>query len=212
MSARLHTVCQRLPISLCHNDDNWQWTLHDTSNWPIGQDGQGIERWGDGSIFTGSFKDGRTDTLSGCPQWGHPEMALSAKPPHTRQTFGSVLVGDSRRQGCTPIYLPTTWPPSFLLSCFLEQPLTCQFCCPSSSQSARKHGHGKFMWGEGCMYEAALSEESVECLCSHCLWWIAICSTCWSRWSPRETSRTMTCMVKAPLAEAFQLKWLTCSS
>ena len=24
------------------------------------QDGQGIERWGDGSVFTGSFKDGRS--------------------------------------------------------------------------------------------------------------------------------------------------------
>ena len=23
------------------------------------------------------------------------------------------------------------------------------------SNSYRKHGHGKFMWGEGCMYEAS---------------------------------------------------------
>ena len=73
----------------------------------LGQDGQGIERWGDGSVFTGSFKDGRTAS------------GIEAR-------------------------------------------------CALESSFARKHGHGKFMWGEGCMYEARDSLRADRAMSLHC--------------------------------------------
>ena len=68
------------------------------------KDGQGIERWGDGSIFTGSFKDGRT---------ANEKKSVS-----------------------------------FVVSIKIQRKVS------EANPFARKHGHGKFMWGEGCMYEA----------------------------------------------------------